>query len=826
WVVGQWEDCDVTCGGGWQIREIYCAKHKKANGESVESHKLDETYCWNQRKPVVRRACNTQRCPNWEVGEWSQCSATCGSGSQFRRVVCRQDRITDFSAAACDPRTMPSEEQKCFTGITCDDEAKRQGNLAAENFVFGADKMVFKLSPICQSQGSWLAGQWKDCSTSCGAGVRSREIHCVAFQPITQNVVILPDYECEAKVKPRDFQPCELKPCLYDPKTATMSQADNGARSYNDYRWDFGEWSQCSASCLGGLHRIQTLCLCCEINVCVISGRKTANLKCIQVSTSREVAWSNCNAKQRPANMTRECNNVPCPPKWEIGGWSECSHTCGGGVRTRQTRCIREINRTPNIANVLILSDSQCPSPKPIEQQCSVTCGAGEQSREIACEQVLIAEVKRYNPPTPCAGLQKPPFIQLCSMQATCQPENDLRESIVPKKLTSKSKPRSLTLRVGGKATLYEGTNLKIKCPVGVKQKSKILWKLNDMPINFTSKSRLENAGYDRLLCNVVCNWLTYRIWVTKNQALRLVRAKFADAGVYSCEHLKAIPLLEGTLMQHSLPSATTEVNESPNEVTHEDKTAVTLSFVGLGEEQSNQIIDRSDQEAAAGQQFDYSTPRTVEEDSPTIVQQPQKLAGGQTVDFRQVQCSITINGYVNYVNDAICIRAGFTKPHDTQFCGLQPCPEWSTGNWSTCESGRCIRFSTAVQRRQVYCQYSNGTRANDSSCNRTAKPRMKKECLNRSCVAEWRPGPWTMCSATCGEGGLQMRTVSCVWHGTHKPAGTGCENGTARPAVSRPCENQPACSPSTFTDQSTPLLKGLRNWRGWKLYGLDPLGL
>ncbi len=72
WLLGRWQDCNVTCGGGWQVREVYCAERYNSSLGKLENKKIPEKYCWQEKKPEGGRKCNSQICPIWEVGEWTQ----------------------------------------------------------------------------------------------------------------------------------------------------------------------------------------------------------------------------------------------------------------------------------------------------------------------------------------------------------------------------------------------------------------------------------------------------------------------------------------------------------------------------------------------------------------------------------------------------------------------------------------------------------------------------------------------------------------------------------------------------------------------------------
>ncbi|XP_077571703.1 A disintegrin and metalloproteinase with thrombospondin motifs 3 [Stigmatopora nigra] len=86
WIAEEWEHCTRTCGSlGFQTRTVRCVQllHDVAN-RSVHSK-----YCGADR-PETRRPCNRIACPShWRTGAWSECSVTCGEGTERRLVSCR-----------------------------------------------------------------------------------------------------------------------------------------------------------------------------------------------------------------------------------------------------------------------------------------------------------------------------------------------------------------------------------------------------------------------------------------------------------------------------------------------------------------------------------------------------------------------------------------------------------------------------------------------------------------------------------------------------------------------------------------------------------------
>ena len=116
WKGESWEDCDSVCGGGVQSRSVCCANPNAqdeclaiANVEeqSVRSSSSSSSssstprhsprsqvvsydpydYCARNQELPVERECNVEDC-EWQIGEWSECSAQCGGGQIERSVAC------------------------------------------------------------------------------------------------------------------------------------------------------------------------------------------------------------------------------------------------------------------------------------------------------------------------------------------------------------------------------------------------------------------------------------------------------------------------------------------------------------------------------------------------------------------------------------------------------------------------------------------------------------------------------------------------------------------------------------------------------------------
>uniref|UniRef100_A0A8C3CJ78 ADAM metallopeptidase with thrombospondin type 1 motif 7 n=1 Tax=Cairina moschata TaxID=8855 RepID=A0A8C3CJ78_CAIMO len=107
WWVGEWQKCSATCGtSGLMKRTVLCIQSVGLD----EQRALQQADCQHLSKPESTVPCHRDvPCPSqWAVGNWSECSATCGNGTQRRPVYCSNN-----TQATCDPEQRPSSETIC-----------------------------------------------------------------------------------------------------------------------------------------------------------------------------------------------------------------------------------------------------------------------------------------------------------------------------------------------------------------------------------------------------------------------------------------------------------------------------------------------------------------------------------------------------------------------------------------------------------------------------------------------------------------------------------------------------------------------------------------
>ncbi|XP_040458412.1 papilin isoform X1 [Falco naumanni] len=132
---------------------------------------------------------------------------------------------------------------------------------------------------------------------------------------------------------------------------------------------------------------------------------------------------------------------------------------------------------------------------------------------------------------------------------------------------------------------------------------------------------------------------------------------------------------------------------------------------------------------------------------------------GGGT-QTRSVYC-VAFDGQSSrgVVDDAECM-AFAQQPRSSQPCNMRQCASWIPGPWSEC-SASC---GEGVQTRTVTCRTQQGSQAQDFACLMEPKPSATQPCLKENCIQEigWHVGDWGLCSKSCNSG-IRTRQVICA---------------------------------------------------------------
>ncbi|EGV91764.1 A disintegrin and metalloproteinase with thrombospondin motifs 18 [Cricetulus griseus] len=187
---GEWSVCSKSCAGGQQSRKIQCVQKKPFQKEEPVLHSLCPV-----STPTQVQVCNSHACPpEWSLGPWSQCSATCGLGVRKRELKCSEKTLQGKLIAFPERRCRNIKKPNLELEETCNRRA----------------------CPVYSMVAGWYSSPWQQCTVTCGGGVQTRSVHCVQQGR--------PSSSCLLHQKPPVLRACNTNFCPAPEKREAVSE--------------------------------------------------------------------------------------------------------------------------------------------------------------------------------------------------------------------------------------------------------------------------------------------------------------------------------------------------------------------------------------------------------------------------------------------------------------------------------------------------------------------------------------------------------------------------------------------------------------------------
>eukprot|EP00118_Oscarella_pearsei_P025899 m.308995 g.308995 ORF g.308995 m.308995 type:complete len:1646 (+) comp45241_c0_seq1:82-5019(+) len=413
WQKGLCSKCSASCGESWRQCQVRCVN----KGNKV----IDLANCIAASKPDGREKCVYKNCPagHWTLSEWSSCSATCGFGVRRQSVVCQSRDGSQLPDSECNgSEKLSPKTEKCKSRVICHrwkagewsqcSKTCGKGNSQRQVKCYDSNERVVsdtfcdpsnrpvKMRKCKRACPKWVTERFHDCSVTCGRGVKLRRVYCRgAYQKE------LDESFCSHLQKPKAQKPCRQISCPV---------------------WRPSGWSACSQTCGVGM-RMRTV-------VCRRGSKVVDAALCGEMPRSQERCQVQRCVSPHVSKSTEQYT-------WRTGGWTQCPAQCNPGVKRRKVACFSAVIGGE-------VDGSMCSGPPPPDtlpcecgtcgqwktgqwSTCSVSCGTGMQSRSVRC----VSEGGEVLPDSQCCLKYRPTSTQPCherecSMPTSCKGVQEL----------------------------------------------------------------------------------------------------------------------------------------------------------------------------------------------------------------------------------------------------------------------------------------------------------------------------------------------------------------------------------------------------------------
>ncbi|OWF52704.1 A disintegrin and metalloproteinase with thrombospondin motifs 12 [Mizuhopecten yessoensis] len=613
----------------------------------------------------------------------------------------------------------------------------------------------------------WWAGAWQHCSLSCGKnGVHRRTVICVRNLGLDEQIA-LEDKNCMDQEKPTEIEPCHHK----DPCPGTSN-------------WIIGEWSQCHGNPCEKQHR-SVLCEDPEIG---------------------------CDDSIKPS-LEQSCTNITCGV-WRTEPWSECTRTCGGGMKSRQVHCIGgsmcNVDEEPSIN--MLCNNIDCPITTTVTTT-TTTTPAPTTTTTTTMRVPTTTSTTMTSAPTTTTMTTTPAPTTTPTTAATTSLPTAAPETPVP--ATSRARVPTSTPSIARDLPLQvedEGTLSVLPSDSNRQEGEKSVeppLQAGDSPSPFQNEA--VNTGVD---VNIHISRSSHRdgdngedVNVKKKEGNRVMEGGIEEDEEDNDisdddEGYKTQPeSLEDQPMKESETKTPSSENKPINNPVTDDRSnpendgdSGTDRHEIPQPKESTPTQERRPPPPLQGRK---TFPRTVETPdkvvenlldsdvpesapkSPSRGHRPRSSSGEKRMmprlPTRGTGRGVGEKMAVRPLPDRPMIKPGhMPKVHSAGY-------EWKSANWTEC-SRMC---GAGIQTRTIFCvDKASGETVANSRCEIRHKPNAIDRCNVHAC-SEWESsGDWSSCSATCGLS-TKMRLVTC-------PRGQVCDPDQ-KPAETMSCD-LPAC--------------------------------